>query len=232
MLTAQEAVNNNWTYILCRPGDDLFNVLKTAQLYAPAVVWYEDIDGLAKGGTDEDISKLLDALDGITSKGVEIVACFTTNHVEKIQKGVLRPGRLDAIVEFGFLDQNGITKLVQNLIKPSLLDNVDYSLVFKAFAGFYPAFAAEAINGALRYSIARNGGKVGKISTDDLVNASIGLRRQLNLMDGAVEGANEPTLDSVLQKKLNATFDSAAFEEDNEGRTGLRVIKDRTFDKE
>ena len=77
-LTAKRAVENGWTFILVRPGqDDLFTALKTAQVYAPAVVWFEDIDGLAKGGTDEQISRLLDALDGAQTKGHAVVAGFT-----------------------------------------------------------------------------------------------------------------------------------------------------------
>src|SRR5262249_11838703 len=49
-LTAKEAVDAGWTFIICRPGkDDLFEVLQTAQLYAPAVVWFEDIDVIAQG---------------------------------------------------------------------------------------------------------------------------------------------------------------------------------------
>jgi transitional endoplasmic reticulum ATPase len=89
MLTAQIAEQNNWTFILCRPGqDDLFECLRTAQLYAPAVVQFEDVDTVAGQGTKQDMSALLDALDGITNKGVDVVGLFTTNNVEQLHKGV------------------------------------------------------------------------------------------------------------------------------------------------
>lgn len=203
-LTAQRAVANGWTYILCRPGqDDLFDVLKTAQLYAPAVVWFEDIDTVASGGSQNEISKLLDALDGITNKGGEVIAGFTTNFVDQIQKGVLRPGRLDAVIHIGELDRSGFEKLTKNLVPDHLLDkNVDYDLVAKAFTGFLPAFATEAISRAMRYSVARNNGKPDSITTDDLVNAAIGLRPQYALMNGAKEGANKATLDGVITEKV------------------------------
>jgi transitional endoplasmic reticulum ATPase len=229
-LTAQEAITRGWTYILCRPGqDNLFDVLKTAQLYAPAVIWYEDIDTLANGGTSEEISTLLDALDGVQNKGSEILAGFTSNHVEKIQKGVLRPGRLDAIIHIGELDADGYKKLIHNLIKPELIGDIDYPLVTKAFAGFLPAFVTEAINNALRYSIARTNGKPSKIETEDLVNSALGLRRQLDLMNGAGEGENVPTMDSVFKSTVVDLLEhTETYVEDKEsGNLGMKFNPNR-----
>lgn len=232
-LTAQEAVENGWTYIAVRPGQDNFeNAMKTAAIYAPAVVWFEDIDVVASGGSQQEISQLLDTLDGLTNKGTEVVAAFTTNFVEKLQKGVLRPGRLDAIIHIGPLDQEGVEKLTRNLVKPELLGDVDYAKVFKAMHGFFPAFAVEAIHAAVRYSLSRNNGVPGRIETDDLVNSALGLRRQLDLMNGAGEGANVPTLDSVLTEKLSATLNQVQLVKDNRGNSGLYVDEDRELDLE
>lgn len=231
MLTAQEAVKHGWTYILCRPGkDNLFNVLQTAQLYAPAVVWYEDIDTLAKGGTDEDISKLLDALDGVQGKGAEVLAGFTTNFVDKLQKGTLRPGRIDAIIQIAGLDRAGFEKMVKLSIPSDIRGNIDYDQVEHAFAGYLPAFVQEAINNAMRYAITRTNGRPTTIETDDLVNAGEGLRRQYNLMNDADEGANAPTLDSVFTTKLDSRLNKVRTAQyDTESEAGLRVVEDRTF---
>lgn len=210
MLTAKEAIANGWTFIQARPGrDDLKEVLNTAQLYAPCVVWYEDIDIVAGGGDYKSISSLLDALDGVTNKGKEILAGFTTNYVEKLHKGVLRPGRLDAVIHVGGLDRDGFEKLVRVAVPEKLLaSDVDFDAVAGSFEGFVPAFAKEAIDRAMRYSIARNHGVPGMISTDDLVNAANGLRPQLQLMQDAQEGTARPTLDvamdELVAEKLNA----------------------------
>jgi ATPase family associated with various cellular activities (AAA) len=96
MLTAQLAEAHGWTFVLTKPGDDLQNSIRTARLYQPAIVWYEDIDIIASDGTAKEISDILEALDGITAKGARVIAGFTTNHADKIHKGVLRPGRMDA----------------------------------------------------------------------------------------------------------------------------------------
>jgi transitional endoplasmic reticulum ATPase len=56
LLTARIAVESGWTFIHARPGkDDVRDVLRTASLYAPAVVFAEDLDGdgrqhLRRGG--------------------------------------------------------------------------------------------------------------------------------------------------------------------------------------
>lgn len=233
MLTAQEAELHGWTYILCRPGvDDLFQVLQTAELYAPAVVWFEDIDVVASGGDETQISKLLDRLDGVQGKGAEVIAGFTTNFVEKLQKGVLRPGRIDAIIHIGELDADGYQKLVKNLVPAAHLGDVDYDIVRTKLAGFMPAFVTESIRGAMSYALTRNKGKLAgiTITTDDIVASADGLRRQLDLMNGATEGANVPTLDSVFQTKLTTTINQSRYMHDKDGNMGLYVDESREID--
>lgn len=207
-LTAQEAVDNGWTFILARTGKDNLNqILQTAQLYAPAVVWYEDIDIVAKGKSNEQVSRLLDSLDGITNKGVEILAGFTTNHIEEIQKGVLRPGRLDSVIHVGELDDAGFERLVKSVIPEKLRGDIDYLKVAESMHGYLPAFAKEAIDRAIRYSIARNQGTPDVIQTNDLVNAADGLRTQWKLMQDANEGVVLPTLEGTFRGLIQNTVD-------------------------
>jgi len=200
-LTAKEAVENGWTFILARPGKDNLNeVLNTAQLYAPSVVWYEDIDTVASGDNHTPISALLDSLDGITNKGTEILAGFTTNFVERLHKGVLRPGRLDAVIHIGMPTEDVYERLVKVKVPADILGDIDFPRVAKAFEGFVPAFASEAIARAIRYAMSRNGGVPDTIETDDLVDAANGLRPQLALQEQANEGAKLPTVDAALHE--------------------------------
>jgi transitional endoplasmic reticulum ATPase len=197
-LTAREAVQNGWTFILARPTDNLENVLQTAQLYSPACVWFEDLDVVAQGHSDRQISSLLDSLDGIRAKGSEVVAAFTTNHEDKIQKGVLRPGRIDAVIRINGLDAAGYERLIRVTLPAELQGDIDFGKVAEAFDGFLPAFAKEAIDRATRYSISRTGGVPDVINTSDLVNAAQGLRPQLELMESAKEGHKVSSLDRAL----------------------------------
>jgi hypothetical protein len=204
-ITAKRAQENGWTFILARPGkDDVFEVLNTAKLYAPAVVQFEDIDVIASEGSSAKISRLLDALDGISNKSTGVLALFTTNYVDRIQKGVMRPGRIDAVVHIADLDRNGVEKLIRSVVDPRVLsDDVDYDTVFAEMHGFLPAFVKEAVDRAVRYAVSRNDGKTNfTIVTEDIVNAAIGLRHQLALMNDAKEGTDKPTVDSTLREAV------------------------------
>src|SRR5689334_6983400 len=162
MLTALEADANGWTFVLCRTSrDNPAEVLKTAALYAPAVVVIEDVDVHTEGGSAVDISRMLEMLDGMSNKGGEIITLFTTNHLDRIQKGALRPGRIDAIIEIEGLDEPGFRKLVTRTVGTKDLDpEVDWTAVAEAFDGFLPAFVVEAAQRSLRYSMARNDGDI------------------------------------------------------------------------
>ncbi len=202
MLTAQKAVAHGWTFIICRPGkDDPFDVMQTAQLYSPSVVFIEDIDTYSQSrGMDRDtMSELLDKFDGIQAKGNDILNVMTTNHEESITKGMLRPGRLDALIEISHLDLGGITRMVQSMIPEDKLDAVDYEQVFDVMDGYLPAFVAEAITRAQKASIVRGNGDLLPLSTADLRSGALSLRSQYNLMVKASEVEHPPTLDTVMR---------------------------------
>lgn len=202
MLTAQIAVENEWTFVQVRPTDDLEKAMKTAQLYAPAVVFFEDIDGVAEKGDPQEVSRLLDLFDGITSKGTDVIAVMTTNFVERIQKGMLRPGRMDAVIHIAEMDAAGFERLIKATVPEGLLYDIDYVKVAEAYDGFLPAFAKEATDRALRYGIARTGGDPMFLTTEDFVAAAEGLRPQLQLMVEAGEGARTPDLEKSFQRAM------------------------------
>jgi ATPase family protein associated with various cellular activities (AAA) len=223
MLTAQEAEAAGFTYIQVRPEDDLFSALKTARLYAPAVVMFEDID-VIKTTKSDGVAHLLDLLDGITNKGTEVMALFTTNHPENLHKGLMRPGRLDAIVELSGLDANGVRRLVEVTIPENLRDgDIDWMAVGAAFDGLLPAFAKEAIDRAQRYGIARSGGIPQVITTDDLVGAAEGIRVQVRMMEGAPIATNADTLAGALAATVGETLQ--AYKLDHRGDMSFVPIK-------
>lgn len=199
-MTAQIATDNNWTFISAKPGrDSVEDVLRTARLYQPAVVFVEDIDGQASSGENEDVTKLLEAFDGITSKGGELLVLMTTNHIERIHKGMLRPGRLDAVVEIAGLDEHGVERLIKAVVKDKLAEDVDYSLVGEAMNGFLPAFVRESLTRAVTFALQRNEGSTEYvIDTEDLVNAAHSLRPQLDKLNDAGEGTRTPTVEVAL----------------------------------
>jgi transitional endoplasmic reticulum ATPase len=201
-LTAKVAVQNGWTFVYCRPGrDNISEVMSTARLYQPSVVFFEDVDTISSTGDDGAVTRLLDLFDGINAKGTELLAVMTTNHPERIHKGMVRPGRLDAVIHVGALDNPGVEALIKASVQQELLsDDVDFTRVSEAMEGYLPAYVKEAIDRSVRYAIERSGGKPEKLTTDDFVLAANGLRSQLELQEQAKEGEHKPTLHTVLQE--------------------------------
>jgi hypothetical protein len=200
-MVAQVAVENKWTFISAKPGrDKVEDVLRTARLYQPAVVFIEDIDTQSNSGEDDQVTRLLEAFDGITSKGGELQIVMTTNHLDRIHKGMLRPGRLDAVVHIGALDRNGIERLVRVLVAPEKLSaDTDFDAVYQAMENFLPAFVKEAMVRAVTFSIDRLGGaRDYSISTVDIVNAANSLKPQLDALNDAGEGTRRPALEVAL----------------------------------
>jgi transitional endoplasmic reticulum ATPase len=225
MLTAQESVRNGWTFLYARPGkDDLHFVMQTARLYQPAVVFFEDMDIIADPNDAEgdDITELLDVFDGITAKGTEIICILTTNHVEKIHKGMTRPGRLDAIIEIGALDASGIERLVKSVVPEDQLDpNMDFEPIIEAMSDpetheldFMPAFVREACDRTRRYAITRNKGDMSSIilTTEDFVLAANGLRAHLDLMKGAKDLVEREPLGAITKRMMDDAAEVAVRE--------------------
>jgi SpoVK/Ycf46/Vps4 family AAA+-type ATPase len=86
--------------------------LKAARLYAPAVVFYEDVDVLTAEADAERVQQLLEAFDGIRRKGEPVRVVLTSNYPERIHKGLIRPGRIDAAIKIDRPDAGAIRKLV------------------------------------------------------------------------------------------------------------------------
>ena len=195
------AVANGWTAITARPGvDDPFAVLQTARLYQPAMVFIEDVDTFSANMDPMYVTRLLDQFDGFGTKDIRMLLVLTTNHADRIHKGMLRPGRLDAVIHIGNMDRPGVEKLTKIVVKDALDDDIDFDKVFEATTDFTPAFVKEALERAVRYTIARTG-SVGPINTEDLVHACNSLRAQLALQEAASDSHEKlPPLDQMFRQ--------------------------------
>ncbi len=212
--TAKEATDNGWTFIAARPGrDDLEDVMRTARLYQPAVVFFEDVDTETSSSDDDEVSEMLDAFDGIVAKGGELLMLMTTNQIDRIHEGMFRPGRLDALVEIGALDREGVEKLIKVYVPSKKLDNIDFDEVFEFTQGFLPAFIREVVTRASSVALTRvDGRKTYKITTSDLVTAANSLRPQLEQMEKAGKGEKQPTLDEAFGLKFKDAVDGTKVE--------------------
>ncbi len=213
-ITGQKAVANGWTFVYCRPGkDDLDYVFQTARLYQPAVVFFEDVDTVSQAGEGQDaVTTLLDTFDGVEAKGTELVAILTTNHVDRIHKGMVRPGRLDAIIHISSLDGPGVRKLIEANLPAKLLGKwLDWDAIAEAMEDFTPAFVKEASDRTLRYGITRVGGAPERLMTDDFERSADGMREHLRLMDDAVDLIQSDPLGGVMRREITAAVKEISY---------------------
>lgn len=212
-VTGQLAVANGWTFMQVRPGDDPYQALRTARLYAPTVVLMEDLDVYMAGKSRAEISKLLDALDNASNKGAEVACLFTTNFPGVIEKATWRPGRIDGVVDLGPLDMPAYRELITKKVPADMLsDDINWEEVTAAYSGYLPAWANEAIGRAIRYAMVRTAGEGDKLSTSDLVEAARGLRTQLQMLEDATEtGYRKPTLSDAMSDVFTGVLEHATF---------------------
>lgn len=222
-LTAKEAVAGGFTFILVRPehlvGDGAVETfrraMQTAELYEPAVVFVEDVDTLTHADAESDrISVMLDVFDGARSKGREVIAILTTNHVEAIHKGMVRPGRIDAVIPVTKPDAQGIIRLCQVLVPEDLLDEsiseAGWAMVAEAMDGFIPAAVAEACERAVRNMVNRTKGEVAgaKIEALDLAEAGRDLHAQMKLLDEAKDVPEREALSVVFGRLIDERIEA------------------------
>lgn len=202
MQLAQAAVAAGWTYVMARPGRDRAqDVLTTARLYAPSVVWIEDLDTDTGSSNPKAVSEMLDAFDGINSKHGDLIVAMSTNHIDKVPPGMLRPGRLDYVVEIAALDRAAAEQLIKVVVKPGkLAPDVDYDAVYAQMTDFLPAFMRATCDRARSFAINREHGNTNYVlTTQDLLNAARSLHPQLRLHQQAQDAPELPTLDKVMR---------------------------------
>lgn len=189
-LTGQVCQEHGITFIFVKPGADLDEAMKTAQLYAPAAVYFEDVDVL-QSNDPERVSKLLDTFDGLSGKGKEVIGILTTNRKDEIHKGMLRPGRLDTLIEIGAADRDGVQKIIEVKLRKAVAQglklDVDFDEVYVSCKGYMPAFVGEVAERTFRQVMVRVNGQPEVLTTEDFVETANVLRAQFDLMVNADE---------------------------------------------
>jgi transitional endoplasmic reticulum ATPase len=180
---AQLCEQNGWTFILLDKVAGLKDALKFARMYSPAVVFAEDIDRSVTGERSISMDDILNTIDGIESKGSEILTILTSNHVENINKAMLRPGRLDAVISVHAPDAKAVEKLIRIYARNRIATDADLTKAGKALDGQIPAVIREAVERAKLYAISRNPSDENILLTDDdFAAAANGMKGHLELM--------------------------------------------------
>lgn len=152
--TAIKALRHGWTYIVCEKATELADVIRLARFYQPAVVFCEDIDRIMRGDDrDHSTDVILNVIDGVESKGTELMIVLTTNELDKITTAMLRPGRLDAVIHIGPPDAAAAEQLMRQYGRGRIDANHPLTKAGKELAGSIPAVIREAVEKSKLYAI-------------------------------------------------------------------------------
>lgn len=177
--TASVCVQNAWTFITIDKPSALKDALLFAQRYQPAMVFVEDIDR-ALSERDDEANEILNTLDGILSKDVEVMVVLTTNHIEKITPAMLRPGRLDAVITIDPPDASSVKQLVQLYARNLLAEGETLEKIGEMLAGNIPAAIREVVERSKLSMIAHSHDKM---MEQDLIVSAQGIQSHLKLLE-------------------------------------------------
>lgn len=180
--TATLCKENGWTFIYLKDVKRLSQAYAFAQNYQPAVIFSEDIDQVLQDPDqrDEEVNNILNALDGIDSKGLEVITVLTTNHLEKITQAMLRPGRLDTVVSVQPPDRSAAIRLVQMYAGKLLAPNSDLSGAGDLLAGEIPAIIREVVERSKLAALRREGEL--KLEGSDIEVTAKSMKAHMNLL--------------------------------------------------
>ncbi|GMH42487.1 hypothetical protein BSKO_10406 [Bryopsis sp. KO-2023] len=171
-----------------------------ARKEAPAIVFIDEIDAVAKGrdtrlrgvGNDEreqTLNQLLTELDGFDSNKENMVICLAaTNRPDVLDNALLRPGRFDRRVAVEQPDRIGreqILKVHLHNRNLPLSDDVSVESVAAATTGFTGADLANLVNEAALLAGREDHSQVTQTEFDSaIMRAVVGIEKKRSLVKG------------------------------------------------
>lgn len=197
--TARVASKSGWTFLSVTSAKSLRYALHFAKMYQPCVIFAEDIDRLTST-RNEGANDLINEVDGVVGKNDEIITVLTTNFADKIDKAMLRPGRLDAVISLRAPEKDAVQRLIRFYAGDLLAAEADLDPASTKLAGEIPAIIREVVERAKLFMIQRSGDGIG---TDDLLASTLTMKNHLDLLNGAKEGQLDPTIDDTMAELVN-----------------------------
>lgn len=147
---AKEAIGNGWSFIYLKSPELLAETLRMCKTLDQnghgIIVFTEDVDQVTRGNRDGALQDILNTLDGGDTKDMNVIALFTTNHIELIEPTFLRGKRIGSIISMPMLNAATAKKYVEHFFQGSEFEG-DFDSVYKLVesSNIAPAFMAEII---------------------------------------------------------------------------------------
>jgi DNA polymerase III delta prime subunit len=141
---ARTANEYNWTFLSVADSRSLHFAMRFAQMYQPCVVFCEDIDRVAEDRND-GANDLINEISGVMGNSDEIIIVLTTNFPDKIDKAMLRPGRLDGVVSLTAPEGDTVAKLIRHYAGDLLDPNDTLKKTVEHLSGNIPSTIREVV---------------------------------------------------------------------------------------
>lgn len=214
-IASKHATDNGLTYIYVERASELADAVNFAKLYGDpaAVLFCEDIDRSVHIERTVSVDEILNIIDGVDSKNLNLITVLTTNHVENINAAMLRPGRLDAIIEVTAPDAEAAERLLRWYGGDAIDASEDLTQAAEFLAGSktIPATIAEVVKRAklAQLRLQSPGTRVTKLTGAALETAAFTMSSQNELLARASAPKDAPpTLDKAFRDLVDATVET------------------------
>lgn len=147
-----EAVKRGMSFFYVKDSSAFAQVLEASKKYQPCLIFMEDIDEIASGEErDEAMNSILNTLDGVQTKGNNLTVIFTTNHIDRINTAIRRPGRIDMICLFEHPDVAAKKRIYQKWFEGlNNAESIDYDRLAVETPNVQGAIIAEICKRAVK----------------------------------------------------------------------------------
>lgn len=226
---ARIASDSGITFVYAEKASDLSQAIEFARQYQSpaAVVFAEDIDRSISGGRTEKMDHILNVVDGIDSKTANVLVVLTTNAMQDIDPAMLRPGRLDAVIEITPPDSEAVQRLLRHYGGKMVKPEADLTGVGEILKGNIPAVVHEVVKRASLAQLAMQdpGTMVTELTPQALASSARTMAMQVGLMKGTPP-KETPTLDESLRAVVKEAVDGHSVAVGKIGR-GVHFLVDR-----
>lgn len=177
--TAALCQDNGWTFFYC---DDVRKLKEAYRLaaahFGPCVVFAEDLDVVMDSNKNHDLQNVL---DGIDTKGAEVLLILTTNYPERLDTSILRHGRIGEVIQFQFPDTKTAEALVRHYAGSLLAKDADLTETAKRLTGLSPASIRATVERAKQHSLSMSDSV--ELTGASLERSAVGMKHHLKLME-------------------------------------------------
>ncbi len=167
-MVAKEAVEAGRTFIYVQDASELMDALRFAASYQPALVFVEDVDRIVFGKRNSKTDALLNTVDGVDTKDVDIISVITTNNIELIHPAFLRHGRVDKIIAIDELDVYAVEALIRHFAGDLLDEKTAIRQLAAKLTDRTAAFVREIVENAKLEALSNNQDGEIHLTTQDL----------------------------------------------------------------